>query len=126
VVVVVVCIGCGVVQRALQEGVDIVVATPAKAKDLMEQGCGPTPSLLSLLLPLSPHCVCVCVSYWDRFLDLSMVHFFVLDEADSLVDKDTLPTVLALYNACPSFGKGEHRLQVQRHMPYTCSLSHSY
>jgi hypothetical protein len=61
VVVVVVCIGCGVVQRALQEGVDIVVATPAKAKDLMEQGCGPTPSLLSLLLPLSPHCVCVCV-----------------------------------------------------------------
>jgi superfamily II DNA/RNA helicase len=118
--VVVVCIGCGV-QRALQEGVDIVVATPAKAKDLMEQGCGPFPTVSSpsLVTPL-------CVSYWDRFLDLSMVHFFVLDEADSLVDKDTLPTVLALYNACPSFGKGEHRLQVQRHMPYTCSLSYNY
>lgn len=32
--------------------------------------------------------------------------------ADKLVEADTLPTVLQCFNACPTFGKGEHRLQV--------------
>lgn len=72
------------VKNALRDGVDIVVGTPTKVQDFVQQGR----------------------------LDLSMVHFFILDEADKLVEQDTLPTVLKLFNACPSFGKGEHRLQV--------------
>ena len=35
-----------------------------------------------------------------------------LSSADKLVEADTLPTVLQCFNACPTFGKGEHRLQV--------------
>jgi ATP-dependent RNA helicase DDX1 len=40
---------------------------------------------------------------------LSSLCFF---PADKLVEADTLPTVLQCFNACPTFGKGEHRLQV--------------
>jgi hypothetical protein len=62
-----------------------VVGTPAKVLDLMEKG----------------------------LLDLSLIHFFILDEADRLIDPDSLPMVLKLFNACPNYGRGEHRLQVR-------------
>mmetsp|Transcript_26416 Transcript_26416/g.39193 ORF Transcript_26416/g.39193 Transcript_26416/m.39193 type:complete len:741 (+) Transcript_26416:51-2273(+) len=71
-------------KAALRDGVDIVVGTPGKVGDLVRQGA----------------------------LDLGMVHFFILDEADRLVEADSLSAVLELYNACPTYGSGEHRLQV--------------
>lgn len=59
-----------------------------------------------------------------RILDLSMVHFFVLDEADELVnDASFSRSVLRLYNACPSHGSGQHRLQVRGAL-YVCGLVH--
>ena len=45
-------------------------------------------------------------------LDLSAVRFFVLDEADRLVDQDGLATVEQLFQALPKSGTGTARLQV--------------
>jgi superfamily II DNA/RNA helicase len=64
--------------------VDVIVGTPAKIVDLFKQGA----------------------------VDLSAIRFFILDEADRLVDGDNLPMVLELFNACPAYGKGIDRLQV--------------
>lgn len=68
----------------LRRGVDVIIGTPAKILDLYKQGAA----------------------------DLSAIKFFILDEADRLVDGDNLPTVLELFNACPVYGKGLDRLQV--------------
>jgi hypothetical protein len=45
-------------------------------------------------------------------LDLSSVRFFVLDEADKLVNSDNLSSIKQIYNKCPGGGVGIHRLQV--------------
>lgn len=71
-------------KKALQQGVDIIVGTTGK--------------------------LCGCLD--DKSLDLSHVKFFVLDEADRLVDGESLQKVLQLYAACPSGGTGDNRLQV--------------
>ena len=46
-------------------------------------------------------------------LDLSAVRFFVLDEADRLVDQDGLATVEQLFQALPKGGAGTSRLQAR-------------
>lgn len=71
-------------KELLRRGVDVLVGTPAKILDLYKQGAA----------------------------DLSAIRFFILDEADRLVDGDNLPMVLELFNACPVYGKGLDRLQV--------------
>ena len=48
----------------------------------------------------------------DQALDLGAVRFFVLDEADRLVDQDGLEVVMQLFNALPKGGAGTARLQV--------------
>lgn len=61
---------------------------------------------------------CLCVAariadmVRDQSLDLGAVHFFVLDEADRLVDQDGLDMVMQLYSALPKGGAGTARLQV--------------
>jgi ATP-dependent RNA helicase DDX1 len=45
-------------------------------------------------------------------LDLSQIRFFVLDEADKLVNADNLSSIKAIFNKCPGGGVGIHRLQV--------------
>ena len=55
----------------------------------------------------------------DQSLDLGAVRFFVLDEADRLVDQDGLDMVMQLYNALPKGGAGTARLQVRM----ACSVS---
>ena len=48
----------------------------------------------------------------DQSLDLGAIRFFVLDEADRLVDQDGLELVMQLFNALPKGGAGIARLQV--------------
>lgn len=48
----------------------------------------------------------------SNMLNLSQVRFFILDEADYMVDKDNIKDVMQLYNACPTGGTGDNRLQV--------------
>jgi ATP-dependent RNA helicase RhlE len=58
-------VGQGPQVRALKHGVDILIATPGRLNDLMEQG----------------------------FIDLSSVEIFVLDEADRMLDIGFLPDI---------------------------------
>ncbi|NUQ66223.1 MAG: DEAD/DEAH box helicase, partial [Pirellulales bacterium] len=60
--------------RALQHGVDIVIATPGRLLDLMNQG----------------------------FVDLSSVETFVLDEADRMLDMGFIPDVRRVVLRLPS------------------------
>ncbi len=60
--------------RALQQGVDILVATPGRLLDLRNQG----------------------------FVDLSAVEIFVLDEADRMLDMGFMPDVRRIVAALPS------------------------
>lgn len=46
-------------------------------------------------------------------LVLSGVKFFVLDEADRLLDTGNQGTIMKLYNRFPKAGHGTQRLQVQ-------------
>ena len=68
----------------LREGVDIVVGTPSRVSDYIRQGK----------------------------LDVSAVRFFVLDEADRLLDTGNAPDIKKLFNRLPKRGKGTARLQV--------------
>ncbi|KAF5826386.1 concanavalin A-like lectin/glucanase domain-containing protein [Dunaliella salina] len=68
--------------RQLKEGAEIVVGTPGRIIDFVE----------------------------TKKLDLSQAKFFVLDEADRLIDN--LDVVLSLYNRLPKSGTGLDRLQV--------------
>ena len=76
-------------KKALSQGVDIVVGTTGRLGGCLD----------------------------DKSLDLSHVKFFVLDEADRLVDGENLQKVLQLYAACPSGGTGDNRLQVRTNQP---------
>lgn len=59
--------------RALQQGVDILVATPGRLLDLMNQG----------------------------FVDLSRLEVFVLDEADRMLDMGFIPDIRRLISRLP-------------------------
>ena len=48
-------------------------------------------------------------------MDLGAVRFFVLDEADRLVDQEGLELVMQLFSALPKGGSGTARLQVLSH-----------
>ncbi|HIW30055.1 MAG TPA: DEAD/DEAH box helicase [Candidatus Luteococcus avicola] len=63
--------------RAFQRGVDIVVATPGRLIDLLEQGA----------------------------VDLSQVQVTVLDEADHMADLGFMPAVTTLLDAVPADGQ---------------------
>lgn len=73
-------------QRSLSQGVDIVVGTIGKLTDLLR----------------------------EKHLDLSQVKFFVLDEADRLIDnQQTLDQIMTLYQSCPVQSElGKERFQV--------------
>eukprot|EP00793_Prasinoderma_coloniale_P003340 PRCOL_00005975-RA len=69
--------------RQLEEGVDVVVGTPRCVADWIRQGK----------------------------LDVSAVRFFVLDEADRLLDTGNADDIRKLFNRLPKRGTGTHRLQ---------------
>jgi len=60
--------------RALQQGVDVLIATPGRLLDLMNQG----------------------------FIDLGAVEIFVLDEADRMLDMGFIPDVRRILAGLPS------------------------
>ncbi|PSC75014.1 ATP-dependent RNA helicase DDX1 [Micractinium conductrix] len=70
--------------RALKEGVDIVVGTPGRVMDFMETGKLPT----------------------------DQVQFFVLDEADRLLDTGNQEVIMKMFQRFPKGGSGVARLQV--------------
>ncbi|GAB4816240.1 hypothetical protein N2152v2_003286 [Parachlorella kessleri] len=70
--------------RALKEGVDIVTGTPGRIMDSMESGKLPTDS----------------------------VKFFVLDEADRLLDTGNQEVIMKMFKRFPKAGTGLARLQV--------------
>ena len=63
--------------RALQAGVEILVATPGRLLDLMQQG----------------------------FVDLSAVEVLILDEADRMLDMGFLPDLKRIVARCPPGGR---------------------
>jgi ATP-dependent RNA helicase RhlE len=67
-------VGQGTQTRALRQGVDVLVATPGRLIDLMEQG----------------------------FVDLSGVEIFVLDEADRMLDLGFLPPIRRIVAKLPA------------------------
>ncbi|KAL3160771.1 hypothetical protein ABBQ38_009184 [Trebouxia sp. C0009 RCD-2024] len=70
--------------RALEEGVDIITGTPGRIMDFIESGKLPTDA----------------------------VKFFVLDEADRLLDSGSQELVLKLFSKLPKAATGTQRLQV--------------
>jgi ATP-dependent RNA helicase RhlE len=66
-------VGYGAQREALKKGVDILVATPGRLLDLIEQGA----------------------------CRLDDVHFLVLDEADRMLDMGFLPDVRRIVQRCP-------------------------
>ena len=69
--------------RELQSGAAIVVGTPGRIGDLVRRGD----------------------------LDLSGVKFFVLDEADALLDTGNRDVILSIFRRLPGSGSGVNRLQ---------------
>lgn len=70
--------------KALKDGVDLIVGTPGRVIDLMERG----------------------------ELAVDQVKFFVLDEADRLLDTGNREAILKLFRRLPKSGAGAARLQV--------------
>jgi ATP-dependent RNA helicase RhlE len=66
-------VGQGPQVRALQNGVDILVATPGRLEDLMEQG----------------------------YIDLRHVEILILDEADQMLDMGFIVPLRRIVSACP-------------------------
>jgi ATP-dependent RNA helicase RhlE len=64
-------------KKALRAGVDLVIATPGRLMDLMGQGCA----------------------------DFSGIEFFVLDEADRMLDMGFLPNIRKIVKNLPKKGK---------------------
>ena len=64
-------------KKALRAGVDLVIATPGRLMDLMGQGCA----------------------------DFSGIEFFVLDEADRMLDMGFLPNIRKIVKDLPKKGK---------------------
>ena len=64
-------------KKALRAGVDLVIATPGRLMDLMGQGC----------------------------TDFSGIEFFVLDEADRMLDMGFLPNIRKIVKDLPRKGK---------------------
>ncbi len=64
-------------KKALREGVDLVIATPGRLMDLMGQGCA----------------------------DFSGLEFFVLDEADRMLDMGFLPNIRKIVKDLPKKGR---------------------
>ena len=60
-------------KKALRRGVDVVIATPGRLMDLMDRGCA----------------------------DFSKLDFFVLDEADRMLDMGFLPNIRKIVKALP-------------------------
>ena len=60
-------------KKALKSGVDLIIATPGRLMDLMQQGCA----------------------------DFSECEFFVLDEADRMLDMGFLPNVRIIVSSLP-------------------------
>lgn len=86
--------------KALSEGVDIVVGTPGRIIDFIEQGK----------------------------LPVNAVRFFVLDEADRLLDTGNQEIILKMFRRFPKGGTGVARLQVLMfsatlHSPEVASLA---
>jgi len=77
-------VDAGAQMRALRDGVDIVTGTPGRVIDFVESGK----------------------------LDLSEVRFFVLDEADRLLDTGNQDAIMKLFQRFPKAGTGTYRLQV--------------
>src|SRR5438876_3964414 len=66
-------VGYGLQKDALRNGLDVLVATPGRLLDLMQQGC----------------------------CRLDQVQFLVLDEADRMLDMGFLPDVRRIVQKCP-------------------------
>src|SRR5512141_2971302 len=66
-------VGYGLQREALRKGVDVLVATPGRLLDLMQQGS----------------------------CSLQSVEFLVLDEADRMLDMGFLPDVRRIVQKCP-------------------------
>ena len=47
-----------------------------------------------------------------KVLDLSRIRFFIVDEADRVIDNDGANSLTTLFSSIPKGGTGEHRLQV--------------
>ncbi len=67
-------VGYGIQKKALQEGADIIVATPGRFLDLLQQG----------------------------EISLKEVKMLILDEVDRMLDMGFLPDVRRIVQACPS------------------------
>eukprot|EP01039_Chlorochromonas_danica_P006233 gene6233-6872_t len=72
------------IKKALEEGVDIVIGTLGKLGEVIK----------------------------THQLDLSAIRFFILDEADSMMEGESLQGVKQVFSHCPIGGIGIHRLQV--------------
>ena len=70
--------------KALKAGCDVATGTPGRIIDMVESGR----------------------------LDVSGVRFFVLDEADRLLDSGNRDAILKLFDKMPKSGRGFNRLQV--------------
>ena len=70
--------------KSLKQGVDLIVGTPGRVVDLMERG----------------------------ELSVDQVKFFVLDEADRLLDTGNREAIMKLFRRLPKSGTGAARLQV--------------
>ena len=70
-------VGEGPQKQALRNGVDLVIATPGRLMDLMDQGCA----------------------------DFSGLEFLVLDEADRMLDMGFLPNIRRISKALPKKGR---------------------
>jgi ATP-dependent RNA helicase RhlE len=66
-------VGYGNQKDALKRGVDVIVATPGRLLDLMQQGC----------------------------LSLNDINFLILDEVDRMLDMGFLPDVRRIIERCP-------------------------
>jgi ATP-dependent RNA helicase DBP3 len=73
----------------IKQGVEIIVATPGRLKDLVDEGC----------------------------IDLSHVHYLVLDEADRMLDEGFEPVIKAIVSRCPTAEQGRQTIMFSATWP---------